>query len=403
MTTADIIDPAAPHTYPSRILLMVTGRSPQIITETIYALCCKQEPAFIPTEVQIITTSEGAEDVRLSLLSEDPGWFRRLRNDWNLPEISFGLEQIHILTKTDGQSLSDIRTHADNDQAADYIIDKVRQLTADTQCALHVSLAGGRKTMGYFLGYALSLYGRPQDRLSHVLVNQPFESNRDFFYPTPNSRIIYTVHPAPTQQRPIDAKDGQVTLADIPFVRLRNLLDDSLNVLQTGHLSFSKVVAAAQKALEPPAVTVDYRLKSSCIRIHDGQEVKLSPANLAFYGWLARRRKLGKEPVEIARKSLESYSPRLYAVLAEHLQEYLAEEQHVDKRNNASVDRKLEEMEVMTYQYFHQRKTSIKDSLEQELGPLAVRYEIQQLVKGKPGKYGLDIAPKCIDFMYDTI
>jgi CRISPR-associated protein (TIGR02584 family) len=61
----------------------------------------------------------------------------------------------------------------------------VRELTADPDCAIHASIAGGRKTMGFYLGYALSLFGRPQDRLSHVLVSSPFESNQNFFYPLP--------------------------------------------------------------------------------------------------------------------------------------------------------------------------------------------------------------------------
>ena len=36
----------------------------------------------------------------------------------------------------------------------------------------------------------MTLFGRPQDRLSHVLVPEPFESSWGFFYPTPYSRII---------------------------------------------------------------------------------------------------------------------------------------------------------------------------------------------------------------------
>ncbi|MEF8766961.1 CRISPR-associated ring nuclease [Candidatus Accumulibacter contiguus] len=44
--------------------------------------------------------------------------------------------------------------------------------------------------MGFFLGYALSLYGRPQDKLSHVLVSAPFESSLGFYYPTPSSHVL---------------------------------------------------------------------------------------------------------------------------------------------------------------------------------------------------------------------
>ena len=83
-----------PAQYHRRILLAVTGLSPQVVTETLYALAVKREPAFVPTEVVVVTTAEGAERVRLSLLSEDPGWFERLRRDYDLPPIAFGPERV---------------------------------------------------------------------------------------------------------------------------------------------------------------------------------------------------------------------------------------------------------------------------------------------------------------------
>jgi len=39
----------------------------------------------------------------------------------------------------------------------------------DPNIQLHVSLAGGRKSMRFFAAYALSLWGRDIDRLTHVL------------------------------------------------------------------------------------------------------------------------------------------------------------------------------------------------------------------------------------------
>ena len=46
--------------------------------------------------------------------------------------------------------------------------------------------------MGFYLGYAFSLYARPQDRLSHVLVSSPFESHPEFFYPPATPRRLST-------------------------------------------------------------------------------------------------------------------------------------------------------------------------------------------------------------------
>lgn len=194
-----------------RILLAVTGLSPQVITETLYALAVCHEP-WVPTEIHLITTVQGATRARLALLSEDPAWFERLIEDYKLPSITFEEKHIHVLEDEKGQPLEDIRRPVDNERAADAITALVQAFTSDPESALHVSIAGGRKTMGYYLGYALSLFGRPQDRLSHVLVSEPFESCWDFFYPTPYSKVIQTRDGALA-----DTKDADVTLAEIPY------------------------------------------------------------------------------------------------------------------------------------------------------------------------------------------
>src|SRR5690606_16067709 len=235
--------------YPRRILLAVTGLSPQVVTETLYALAVRQRPPFIPTEVHLLTTVEGAQRARLALLSDVPGWFHRLRKDYGLPEIAFDANHIHVLTAADGTPLSDIRSPQDNECAADAITEMVRAFTEQPDTALHVSIAGGRKTMGFYLGYALSLFGREQDRLSHVLVSEPFESSWDFFYPTPYSRIITT-----RDNKLADTRDARITLAEIPFVSLRHGLPEHL---LNGAASFSAVVSAARAALAAPELIID--------------------------------------------------------------------------------------------------------------------------------------------------
>ncbi|MBL8259315.1 MAG: hypothetical protein JNM60_05860 [Candidatus Competibacteraceae bacterium] len=58
-----------PECYPRRILLCVAGLSPQIVTETVYALNAPcAESRFVPTEIHLLTTAEGAERARLTLL-----------------------------------------------------------------------------------------------------------------------------------------------------------------------------------------------------------------------------------------------------------------------------------------------------------------------------------------------
>jgi CRISPR-associated protein (TIGR02584 family) len=263
---------APPDAFRRRILLAVTGLSPQVVTETLYALV-HSKPAFVPTEIHLLTTADGAKRARLTLLSEDPGWFHRLRKDYGLPDIKFDASTIHAI------KASDIRTRIENEELADALTDIIRKMTSDKDCALHVSIAGGRKTMGFYAGYALSLFGRAQDRLSHVLVSEPYESNTEFFYPTPYSKTIYT-----RDEEPLDTREAEIGLADIPFVRFGKDFDDRL---RQGKVTFSQAVAAAQRALDPPLLEID--LDEKCINA-GGQRVRVSRVPLAFLSWLARRR-----------------------------------------------------------------------------------------------------------------
>ncbi|TVQ89482.1 MAG: TIGR02584 family CRISPR-associated protein [Chromatiaceae bacterium] len=364
-----------PSSYPRRVLLAVAGLSPQVVTETLYALAVTGRPAFIPTEVRLITSSEGAERARLALLSADPGWFERLRRDYALPPIAFGHDHIQILHDAAGRPLADIRDEADNESVADCITATVRTLTADPDCALHVSIAGGRKTMGYYAGYALSLFGRSQDRLSHVLVSDPYEQSWDFFYPTPASRIITT-----RDNKLADTKDARVSLALVPFVRLREGLPERL---LAGIASFGASIAAAQRALRPPRLTID--LAGQRIRAA-GEIIPLAPAVLAFYAMLARRRCQGLHPARWDSDGID----RQY--LAEYRRIVGAEHGEYERAETALAD-------GMTAEYFDQRKSRSNSALIQALGTrLAAAYLIQPDGKRPRTRYRLALEPAMIDF-----
>lgn len=292
-----------PQDYARRVFLAVTGLTPQIVTETLYALAVKQDPPFVPTEVRIITTEEGAEPAKRLLLHPEEGWFHRLRKDYDLDPIAFGPQNIHVVKDADGQPLGDIRSPQDNECAADTIIDIVRDLTNDDDSALHVSIAGGRKTMGYLLGHALTLYGREQDRLSHVLVNAPYETHRDFFYPTPKPKTIRTPGP---EGKAYDARDAKVTLADVLFVRLRDSLSpEMLDVT----VSYSAVVADATRVPPPLALKLD---PDRCRVTAGGGSFELGAALFATYWMLAERARRGKPGVYHSEKGVPMERYRYY-------------------------------------------------------------------------------------------
>lgn len=271
---------------PRKILVAVSGMSPQIITETLYALHTARQ--WVPDEVHLVTTSEGRKNADLQLLHGD-GYFHRLLRDYRLTKpIHFNESTIYVIRDADGEELRDLRTPGDNEAAADFICEIIRKLTEMPDTELHVSLAGGRKTMGFYAGYALSLFGREQDRLSHVLVSEEYESLTDFFYPTPKKHPIYKRD----GKGMLDAAKAEVWLADIPFVRLRSKLPESL---LAGHHSFSKVIELARRATEKPHLKLYPRQRKFEL---NGIAGKLRPIEMGLLLWAAVRHKKGRNPIE---------------------------------------------------------------------------------------------------------
>ncbi len=361
---------------PRRILLAVTGLTPQVVTETVFALM-REGVERLPHEVHVLTTAEGAERAKLALLSDQPGWFYRLCADHGLTPIRFDASHIHILRDAQGQDLADIRSAADNACAADQVAELVRQFTQDEACQLHVSLAGGRKTMGFFAGYALSLWGRDHDRLTHVLVSEPFESSWDFFYPTPYERIIEA-----RNGKLADCRNAEVTLADIPFVRMRHGLPHSL---LSGHAGFAQAVRAAQAQLGPPRLVLD--LPAQRIEVA-GQCHALAPAELAFLAWFARRTLLGLPGLEC---------PQDGAPSLDHASAYLTEYRRIrgtlgdDGRSAARYRR------GMTKGDFEERKSKLKRVLVGALGAAAQPYLITGVGR-RPMRFRLVLPSDAISF-----
>ena len=114
-------DPTRPQTYARRILVVVTGMSPQVVTETVYALAVATDPAWVPTEIRLVTTREGAQVAERHLLQGgeggDEGWFHQLRQDYQLPAIDFNVQSVHTLEREGAGPMDDIQTPADNTAA----------------------------------------------------------------------------------------------------------------------------------------------------------------------------------------------------------------------------------------------------------------------------------------------
>ncbi len=371
----------SPADFKRRILLCVAGLSPQVITETLYELVTRKD-RFIPTCIYVITTREGAHRIRLNLLEPDPNeqHFHRLCAELdidpesiafhidticrNSPPTSVGIPAIGVsqtALASDIAVLDDIRSITDNEIAADAITSTVRTLTADPEAAIHASIAGGRKTMGFYLGYTLSLFGREQDRLSHVLVSPPFEAHPQFYYPPQSPKVLRD-----RDNRPIHTGDASITLADIPFVRLRGHLDSS--ILGEG-ISYSETVARTQRNVNPPHLELDTASKLiDC----GGCRVELSPSLFAFYAWFARRLLAGR--------------PGVHWAQPDAAQEYLAEYARVVGDCSGDYENACKSLQRGMDQSFYEPKISkINRRLENMLGKGPARPYLLSNIGTVPG------------------
>lgn len=270
----------APHEYERRILVATMGLFPQIPVETVYGLAVREQPPFVPTEIHLLTTRAGENAARCLIENVPENPLLQMADDYGLFDLKpIPSENIHILRSEDGTPLFDINDIEDNNATADLIAALLKRLTADREAALHVSIAGGRKTMGFLLGYSLSLFGRPQDRLSHVLVDPRLESHPQFFYPRPDPETLKDRH-----GDLIVASSNVVLLADIPFVRLREGLPDTL---LSGSASYTDAVRAADNRLRPPTMKIEPRAQQ--VTCH-GEPVPLAAAEFAFVMLLAQAR-----------------------------------------------------------------------------------------------------------------
>lgn len=351
-----------------QILLAVVGLSPQVVTETLYALTkCSNVRRFIPSEIHLITTLKGAELIQNKLLDGGKGYFYQLLNEY--PELgtpTLTEKQIHIIKDDKGQSLSDLRSINDNTHLANKITAVMSDLTSEPDTRLHVSIAGGRKTMGFYLGYIFSLFARAQDQLSHVLVNPPFENHPDFYFPPKRIKKIKTL-----DGDLICTSKAQVVLAYIPVVKLRYVHPKKIFA---SNKSFSALVSALQESYKPPQLYINLHARE----INCGQtKITLAPALLAWFCMWAKRAKQEKSPISWRDLCPQNYL-YLYAIVV--------------GEKSASYENACSRLkDGMSREFFRESNSKLKRALEKQLGPAAKHYTLTALGNRPYTRYALTL------------
>jgi CRISPR-associated protein (TIGR02584 family) len=366
-----------PHHYPHRILLLVMGMTPQIVTETLYTLAVATAEPYIPTEIHLITPADGAKSATIALLGvgKEKGKFHQFCDDYDFNDIQFTKDNIHII-EGNSHFTSDSQATKHNKIASSFITEKIRQFSQREESALHVSLAGGRKTMSYYTGYALSLYGRMQDKLSHVLVDASFQNNKDFFYPRPNAEMLAV------NNIYYNTDDAMIILADIPYVRMRYNIPESL---LAGKVGFQETINVLQASMEPP----NLQLKPSSKEIICSHiSLKLSASEYAFYHWMCQRKLNNQTAFNPVADEFMSDFLKIYARFVKKDGGMYQRAEHVANDKDAKAQK----------DWFWGKRSKLNSKLTQKLGKrLAQAYLIENSGEKGESRYQIAIEKQAIN------
>jgi CRISPR-associated protein (TIGR02584 family) len=266
-----------------RILIITAGETPQLVTETAYALISAPEP-WVPDQLLLATTTSGKNLFETGqgrypmpvLISPD-------RSSGKLVSLfaQFGFDPpgVGYILPSDGDKLhDDIRSPEQVEAFADAMFRSLVELTADPDSEIHLSIAGGRKTMSFIAGQVMSLCARHQDRMSHCLVSPPeLEASRDFWWPNEEGTTL----------------SARVDLHEINFLKLAPHL--KVHRVFPEHAGWAEGVRLANDALAADELTLDFntgaiRVGETCVTVGKGREfaVMALVAVAKKLGWTAK-------------------------------------------------------------------------------------------------------------------
>mgnify|MGYP000674908255 CR=1 FL=1 len=222
---------------PRHVFLASVGLVLPVVTESLWALMNPprqargrrpERPPVAPGRVHIVTTApfdpahgHAEFERRRALLGARVAELYR-QYGCRAPEFKF--EAVEDPEAADGRRfIADVRTERENILYANHITRCVRTYCSDPDTVLHLSLAGGRKTMSSYDHSAMMFFGRVGDDMSHVLVEPQIleRAGEQFWWPDQPERIVQ-VRVSRDEVEPVATTSEAVTvdLVPVPFIRL---------------------------------------------------------------------------------------------------------------------------------------------------------------------------------------
>lgn len=300
------------------ILLCVSGLTPQIITETLYALNIKKKIKI--DEIVIITTSRGEDVINGvdKILNEGfpKNKTKEERNYPALKKVLFKYHEIYkknkfvnpdlkfkvINAREEDLDLYDVRSDKDNILFPNKLIEVFKKYASpEKDNILHCSLSGGRKTMSVDMALAISIFGRENDKLYHVLVDKSFEYS-DFFFPETKMQ------------------DKLVEISEKPYFRLRPILGEATENKIFGDMNFMDIVKETQEILKKKSVDKLYISLATKMMVYgEFKPINLEPIQIKLYRFLKENSTDGKRVklttiVEYIKAETQNAKNKLYGI-----------------------------------------------------------------------------------------
>ena len=242
------------------ILIAGMGTSPAVLTETVWALCHQKKP-MVPDEIVVLVTKSGKERLCAELLTGEKSVWEKMLAALKKEKIKidgkliFGETSIRVIPDERGNGVWDLRSGEDNLRAADFMLRQIRQYTESSDTVVLASIAGGRKTMSALLFSCMSLLGREDDKVFHVLLPPEFEGGveQPMYYPVKG--VTYTnTHTG----KKYKSDKYHSELFEVPFVRMRGWYQEKFKTIPpTYRTLISKVQTVAPPAVNYPEIEID--------------------------------------------------------------------------------------------------------------------------------------------------
>jgi CRISPR-associated protein (TIGR02584 family) len=271
------------------VLIASLGGTPQVITETLWALMHpyqlidpthRTREAIIPGRVHIIATNFPGH---FASLAERDQTIRdriaKLYSQYGHPAPEVIIEGV----ESEGEPLADIRTQSENIAYADHIARVMKAYSEDPEMAVHMSLAGGRKSMSSYDHSAMMFFGRVGDELSHVLVElTTLENSPQFWWPDQDQAIVTARDGA---EVPTASEIARLDLVHVPFVRLGVRLPSGV---PDEALDYARLVEYVEFERRGEPIIVDWDSRSVTVGT---ETAELEPLHFMFFSVLALARK----------------------------------------------------------------------------------------------------------------